>query len=236
MTTIRDVATAGARPSPCPALPISRRKRQGGSWYPYSFLAPIAQNEPHLSHSLASVGALVDDLAAQGFGSERVALVGFSQGGSLGLEFAARNARHFGAVIGLSAGLIGDVAASAARMAARLGAEGDLRRGARSREGALGRLRYGRRLCLHHGAQGARAREARRVHRPQSREISAPSGGALWAPLSPVARKGKRPHRGAPRPAETELIGLLGILVGEQMPPLFRGLRRCHRLGIARAR
>jgi phospholipase/carboxylesterase len=79
----------------------------GGSWYPTSFLAPIDQNEPFLSRSLATVGKLVADLSAQGFGPERLVLLGFSQGGCLALEFAARNAQAYGAVIGLSAGLIG---------------------------------------------------------------------------------------------------------------------------------
>jgi phospholipase/carboxylesterase len=79
----------------------------GGSWYPYSFLAPIERNEPHLSRSLAAVGGMVESLSAQGFGPERVVLLGFSQGGCLALEYAARNARRYGAVVGLSAGLIG---------------------------------------------------------------------------------------------------------------------------------
>jgi phospholipase/carboxylesterase len=79
----------------------------GVSWYPYSFLAPIDQNEPFLSRSLATVGKFVADLSAQGFGPERLVLLGFSQGGCLALEFAARDARRYGAVIGLSAGLIG---------------------------------------------------------------------------------------------------------------------------------
>jgi phospholipase/carboxylesterase len=79
----------------------------GYQWYPYSFLAPIDQNEPHLSRSLATVGAILDELKARGFGAERVALIGFSQGGCLALEFVARNARRYGAVAGLSAGLIG---------------------------------------------------------------------------------------------------------------------------------
>jgi predicted esterase len=38
---------------------------------------------------------------------DRVVLLGFSQGGCLALEYAARNARRYGGVIGLSAGLIG---------------------------------------------------------------------------------------------------------------------------------
>jgi phospholipase/carboxylesterase len=79
----------------------------GRTWYPYSFLAPIAQNEPHLSRALAQVGALIEDLGRKGFGPEKIVLLGFSQGGCLALEYAARNAQRYGAVIGLSAGLIG---------------------------------------------------------------------------------------------------------------------------------
>src|SRR5690349_18193124 len=78
-----------------------------GSWYPYSFLAPLAQNEPHLSNALGVVAATLDHLAREGFAPERVALIGFSQGGCLALEYAARNAKRYGAVAGLSAGLIG---------------------------------------------------------------------------------------------------------------------------------
>jgi predicted esterase len=37
----------------------------------------------------------------------RIVLLGFSQGACLSLEFAARHARRYGAVIGLSGGLIG---------------------------------------------------------------------------------------------------------------------------------
>ena len=77
-----------------------------GSWYPYSFLAPLEQNAPHLGDALAAVGAAFAQLAREGY-SERVALIGFSQGGCLALEYAARNARRYGAVVGLSAGLIG---------------------------------------------------------------------------------------------------------------------------------
>lgn len=79
----------------------------GRSWYPYSFLAPLEQNEPHLSDALETVGATLAQLAAEGFPPERVALIGFSQGGCLTLEYVARNAKRYGAVAGLSAGLIG---------------------------------------------------------------------------------------------------------------------------------
>ncbi len=79
----------------------------GRTWYPHSFLAPIEQNEPHLSRSLAQVDALVGELGHNDFAPEKVVLLGFSQGGCLALEYAARNAQRYGAVIGLSAGLIG---------------------------------------------------------------------------------------------------------------------------------
>jgi len=79
----------------------------GNSWYPYSFLAPLDQNEPALSAALATVGELIDDMARDGVAPERVVLLGFSQGGCLALEYAARRARRYAAVIGLSAGLIG---------------------------------------------------------------------------------------------------------------------------------
>ncbi len=78
----------------------------GNAWYPNPFPAPLESNEPYLSAALEMVSRLVerveDDVPAQ-----RIVLLGFSQGGCLTLEWAARNARRFGAVVGLSAGLIG---------------------------------------------------------------------------------------------------------------------------------
>lgn len=78
-----------------------------GSWYPHSFLAPLDQNEPSLGQALGIVGETVDALARDGLGPERVVLVGFSQGACLALEYAARTARRYGGVAGLSGGLIG---------------------------------------------------------------------------------------------------------------------------------
>lgn len=78
-----------------------------GSWYPYPFLAPTDQNEPGLSSGLRVIATLVQFLEGEGIAAERVVLMGFSQGACLAQEFAARNARRYAAIAGLSGGLIG---------------------------------------------------------------------------------------------------------------------------------
>lgn len=77
------------------------------TWYPYSFLAPIAQNEPWLGSALRVIAGLVEDCAQQGVPAERLVVMGFSQGACLTLEFAARHARRYAAVIAFTGGLIG---------------------------------------------------------------------------------------------------------------------------------
>lgn len=79
----------------------------GSSWWPRSFLAPVAANEPWLSSGLAAVGRAAEELGRQGFGRELTVLLGFSQGACLALEYAARSGGAFRAVVGLSGGLVG---------------------------------------------------------------------------------------------------------------------------------
>jgi predicted esterase len=79
----------------------------GHTWYPQTFLAPIQENEPHLTSALRLVATSIDGLARQGVSAERVALMGFSQGACLALEYVARHARRYAAVAALSGGLIG---------------------------------------------------------------------------------------------------------------------------------
>jgi predicted esterase len=80
---------------------------KGGSWYPKSFLAPRAENEPWLSSALSVVEDLLRRLGEARLPPERTILLGFSQGACLVLEFAVRNPRRYGGVAGLSGGLIG---------------------------------------------------------------------------------------------------------------------------------
>jgi predicted esterase len=90
-----------------PDLAYLAPQAEGYSWYPYSFLAPLERNEPGLSNGLALIGHLIERLGAEGIPPERTVLLGFSQGACLTLEYAARNARRFAGVAGLSGGLIG---------------------------------------------------------------------------------------------------------------------------------
>jgi phospholipase/carboxylesterase len=77
------------------------------AWYPNSFLAPLASNEPGLSSGLELIASLLEQVNKAGIAAERVVIVGFSQGACLSLEFVARHARRYGGVIALSGGLIG---------------------------------------------------------------------------------------------------------------------------------
>ncbi|WP_020603442.1 alpha/beta hydrolase [Spirosoma spitsbergense] len=78
------------------------------SWYPASFLAPPAQNEPWLSSSLSMLADLVESLERQGIPPERLYFLGFSQGACLTLEFVTRQATRYGGVVAFTGGLIGD--------------------------------------------------------------------------------------------------------------------------------
>lgn len=77
-----------------------------GTWYPNRFIAPVASNEPHLSLALEALAGVVAFLAQAGLPPERLLLAGFSQGACLVLEFVARRPQRYGAVAGLSGGLI----------------------------------------------------------------------------------------------------------------------------------
>lgn len=78
------------------------------TWYPYSFMAPPAQNEPWLSSALNLLKDLLDDLYKKEIPAENIFFLGFSQGACLTLEFVTRNANKYGGVVAFTGGLIGD--------------------------------------------------------------------------------------------------------------------------------
>lgn len=77
------------------------------TWYPYSFLAPLENNEPGLSSALGKLEGIVADLESSGLPAERIVLLGFSQGACLTTEFAARHGRRWGGVVALTGGVLG---------------------------------------------------------------------------------------------------------------------------------
>jgi phospholipase/carboxylesterase len=78
------------------------------SWYPLSFLAKPADNEPWLSSALEILGDTVTEIEESGIAKENIYFLGFSQGACLTLEFVTRNAIAYGGVVAFTGGLIGD--------------------------------------------------------------------------------------------------------------------------------
>ncbi|MFC6718098.1 alpha/beta hydrolase [Natrialbaceae archaeon GCM10025810] len=78
------------------------------TWYPNSFLAPVESNEPGRSSGLFAISEAIATANDEGIPTERVLVLGFSQGACLASEFVARNPRRYGGLAALSGGLIGD--------------------------------------------------------------------------------------------------------------------------------
>ena len=78
------------------------------TWYPNSFLAPVERNEPGRRSGLQAISDAIDEAADAGIPTERVMLIGFSQGACLASEYLARNPRRYGGLAALSGGLIGE--------------------------------------------------------------------------------------------------------------------------------
>lgn len=79
----------------------------GGTWYPESFLAPIARNEPWLSSALRRLERVLDDIDAAGLTTSSVVVAGFSQGACLAAEFVARHPTRYRGLLAFTGGLIG---------------------------------------------------------------------------------------------------------------------------------
>jgi predicted esterase len=79
----------------------------GGTWYPKSFMAPTEENEPGITSGIAVVHSLIDEIIAAGIPTDRIVLLGFSQGACLTSTAAQRRPDRYGGVIVFSGGLIG---------------------------------------------------------------------------------------------------------------------------------
>lgn len=79
----------------------------GGTWYPKSFMAPTEENEPGISSGIAALHSLIDEVVSAGVATDRLMLLGFSQGACLTSTAAQRRPDRYGGVMVFSGGLIG---------------------------------------------------------------------------------------------------------------------------------
>ena len=100
---ILDLVPRLARPNLTYLAPAAANR----TWYPQSFMAEIASNEPGLSSGLSVLESVLARTQAAGIPQSRVVLLGFSQGACLTAEFAVRHASRFGGVLVFSGGVIG---------------------------------------------------------------------------------------------------------------------------------
>ncbi len=78
------------------------------SWYPYSFMEPMENNQPALDSALSTIDNLVGEIYDQGIPASQLYFLGFSQGACLALEYVTRYAQQYGGIIAFTGGLIGE--------------------------------------------------------------------------------------------------------------------------------
>ncbi|MGJ1227300.1 alpha/beta hydrolase [Sphingobacterium siyangense] len=78
------------------------------TWYPYSFIAPVQENEPWLSSAIDLIDHTVKLALDNGIRAENIYFFGFSQGACLTLEYLARHGQRYGGAIAIIGGVIGE--------------------------------------------------------------------------------------------------------------------------------
>jgi len=79
-----------------------------GLWYPGRFMEPLESNEPFLTRSVERCHRLVEDASEGGrLGSNRLFIVGFSQGACIAVEYALRHPGCCAAIVVFSGCLMG---------------------------------------------------------------------------------------------------------------------------------
>ncbi len=104
----RDILTLSRALAPA-SLPIAFLAPQADNfaWYPQSFLADRALNQPYLDSALARVQSVIDLILAANIPLDRIVLAGFSQGACLASEFMATHPARYAGLIAWTGGLIG---------------------------------------------------------------------------------------------------------------------------------
>lgn len=92
---------------PHPDMAYLAPQAANNTWYPYSFLAPIRQNEPGITSGLQKIGELITRIKEAGIPLNKIIIAGFSQGACLSSEYVARNPTQYGGLLAFSGGVIG---------------------------------------------------------------------------------------------------------------------------------
>ena len=80
----------------------------GGSWYPGRYTDPVELNEPALTQAVEKCHAAIEEASEEGrLGPERLAILGFSQGACLSIEYALRHPGRCNTLIVLTGALMG---------------------------------------------------------------------------------------------------------------------------------
>ncbi|WP_224448393.1 alpha/beta hydrolase [Haloprofundus salilacus] len=82
-------------------------KSSGSVWYPGGVDAPVESRRAYLDSAFARVDTALDIAAETGVSPKRCVLFGFSQGGCLAAEYAARQPKRYGGLAVLAGGLLG---------------------------------------------------------------------------------------------------------------------------------
>jgi predicted esterase len=70
-------------------------------------MMPVEKNEPFLTYSLDLCKIKLEQWTDSGVPTEKIVLMGFSQGACLAAEFAIRNPKRYGGILLFTGGLIG---------------------------------------------------------------------------------------------------------------------------------
>jgi len=110
-----------AREFELPQLAYFAPQAAGHSWYPNSFMASVASNQPWLCSALNKVESIVQMAQDAGIAADRVAVGGFSQGACLATEFVASHPKRYAALFALTGGLVGPPGADLAHQGSLAG-------------------------------------------------------------------------------------------------------------------
>jgi phospholipase/carboxylesterase len=154
-----------------PQLAYLAPQAVGNTWYPNSFLAPVAQNEPWLTSALRKVETALQMANDAGISAGRIVIGGFSQGACLATEFAASHPQRYAGLIAFTGCLIGPPGADLAHAGDLAGTPALFSSGDPDPHVPWQRVEQSAKIFSEMGAAVTLRRYANRLHTISSEEI-----------------------------------------------------------------